>query len=116
MWALTHIRTEEDQVTMKTFLVKMQMNTVMTQPIVREAKIAQINVKPDVWQKRALGALLEYQGRQVWKAFKDTQEWKDFLAQRETRDIQECKDQEDQKETGAKWACLDSLVSMESLP
>ena len=92
-------------------LVKMQqMNTVMTQPIVREAKIAQISVKTDVWQKRDRGVHLEYQVHQVRKVSKDTQGWKGFLGQRETREIQECKDQEDQKETEARWVCPDSLV------
>ena len=96
---------------MKTVLVKMQqLNTVMMQPIVREAKIAQISVKIDVWQKRGQEVLLEYQVQQVQKVCKDTQGWKDFLGQKETREILECKDQEDQKETGARWVCLDSLV------
>ena len=72
---------------MKRFLVKtQQMNTVMTQPIVREAKIAPISVKTDVWQKRDRGVHLEYQVHKVRKVSKDTQGWKGFLGQRETRE------------------------------
>ena len=95
---------------MKTFLVKTQIDTVMTQPIVREVKIAQISVKVDAWRRRALVALLEYQDHRVQRVSRDTQEWKAFQDQRETRAILECKAQEDPRETEARWGCQGSLA------